>query len=232
VRGDERRCGAPRPPGQPPRARAAAASAAVSSITITAGQRKIRSSCCTARQHWRPGGRCRAAEAKDFEVLACDYAGLRTLASLQAAWSDDRGVRRASKRFTSLGPPSTARGGHQLDGRTDRLETPEAGPYSSVRRVPRRFWTTARTSLCKLSIGALGAPRGRRGPAVEALARTRTGRTELSGRTLGWPVRMPARTGRLDNGRPMWRRPPSAGALEEFATMFAERRRAGRGRAV
>jgi pimeloyl-ACP methyl ester carboxylesterase len=57
---------------------------------------------------------------------------------------------------------------------------------------PAGFWTAAEGRFCQLSLRSLADAPKRVRPAMEALIRTRVGRSLLSRQTFGFPARLPA----------------------------------------
>jgi pimeloyl-ACP methyl ester carboxylesterase len=165
-------------------------------------------------QAWRPVIGLLAGE---FELIACDSPGFGRSAALArgveptiAAYVD------AFERFfAELGLTRPHVAGNSMGGAV-ALELARRGSVSSVSAFsPAGFWTPAERRFCQMSLSALaGTPPPARA-AVEALARTRVGRTALFWQTFGWPTRLPAEEA-VSTLRDAWAAPAFAAALAAF----------------
>jgi pimeloyl-ACP methyl ester carboxylesterase len=80
---------------------------------------------------------------------------------------------------------------------------------------PAGFWTRAEVRYVQSSLGLMASIPVAARPAVEALARTRAGRTALFAQTVGYPARLPAEEA-VATLRDAWAAPALHGALAAF----------------
>jgi pimeloyl-ACP methyl ester carboxylesterase len=155
--------------------------------------------------------------AADYEVIACDSPGFGASPPLPdgvkptiPAYAD------AFERFFAaerIERPNVA--GNSMGGAI-ALELARRGVARSATAIsPAGFWTPAERRFCQLSLAALTqTPKAAR-PAIEALARTRPGRTALLWQTFGHPTRMPSDV-TIATLRAAWAAPAFAAALAAF----------------
>jgi pimeloyl-ACP methyl ester carboxylesterase len=155
--------------------------------------------------------------AADFEVIACDSPGFGQsppladeVAPTIPAYAD------AFARFFAdqgLGRPHVA--GNSMGGAI-ALELARRGAVATATAIsPAGFWTAAERRFCQASLVSLAqTPRAAR-PALEALIRTRAGRTALLWQTFGRPTRLPAEEA-VATLRDAWAAPAFAAALAAF----------------
>ena len=144
--------------------------------------------------------------AANFDVIACDSPGFGDSPSLPdgvkptiPAYAD------AFERFFAkerIERPHVA--GNSMGGAI-ALELARRGVTASTTATsPAGFWTQAERRFCQLSLAALTQTPSTARPALEALARTRAGRTALLWQTFGHPTRMPGEevvaTWRVEDG--------------------------------
>jgi pimeloyl-ACP methyl ester carboxylesterase len=165
-------------------------------------------------QIWRP---VIGPLAAGFEVIACDSPGFGRSPALAAdvsptipAYAD------AFARFFAdegLGRPHVA--GNSMGGAI-ALELARRGAVSSATAIsPAGFWTDGERRFCQASLVSLAqTPRAVR-PVLEALIRTRTGRTALLWQTFGRPTKLPADEA-VATLRDAWAAPAFAPALAAF----------------
>lgn len=165
-------------------------------------------------QIWRP---VIGPLAADLEVIACDSPGFgqspalaEGIAPTVAAYAD------AFERFFAaegLRRPHVA--GNSMGGAI-ALELARRGAVGSVTAIsPAGFWTAAERRFCQASLVSLAqTPRAAR-PALEALIKTRAGRTALLWQTFGRPTRLPAEEA-VATLRDAWAAPAFAAALAAF----------------
>jgi pimeloyl-ACP methyl ester carboxylesterase len=155
--------------------------------------------------------------AADFDVIACDSPGFGSSTPLAdgvkptiPAYAD------AFERFFAahrIERPHVA--GNSMGGAI-ALELARRGSIGSATAIsPAGFWTPAERRFCQLSLAPLTQTPNAARPAVEALARTRAGRTALLWQTFGHPARMPAQEV-VATLRAAWGAPAFAGALTAF----------------
>jgi pimeloyl-ACP methyl ester carboxylesterase len=178
-------------------------------------------------QIWRPVIGLLAA---DFEVIACDSPGFGQSPPLAggvsptiAAYAD------AFERFFAAeGLPRPHVAGNSMGGAI-ALELARRSAVATATAIsPAGFWTAAERRFCQASLMLLArAPRAAR-PALEALIRTRAGRTALLWQTFGQPTRLPGEEA-VATLRAAWAAPAFADALAAFEdyTFAAPERLAG-----
>jgi pimeloyl-ACP methyl ester carboxylesterase len=165
-------------------------------------------------QIWRP---VIGPLAASFEVIACDSPGFGQSPLLTdevpptvPAYAE------AFERFfdaEGLARPHVA--GNSMGGAI-ALELARRGAVRSATAIsPAGFWTAAERRFCQASLAPLAqTPRAVR-PALEAVMRTRAGRTALLWQTFGRPTRLPAEEA-VATLRDAWAAPAFADALAAF----------------
>jgi pimeloyl-ACP methyl ester carboxylesterase len=155
--------------------------------------------------------------ATDHDVIACDSPGFGKSPPLPAsvtptisAYAD------AFQRYFAdcdLQRPHVA--GNSMGGAI-ALELARRGAVASATAIsPAGFWSDAERRFCQLSLVSLAnTPQGAR-PALEALARTRAGRTALLWQTFGRPTQVPGEIV-VQTLRDAWAAPAFAPALAAF----------------
>jgi pimeloyl-ACP methyl ester carboxylesterase len=165
-------------------------------------------------QIWRP---VIAPLAQDFEVVACDSPGFGQSPPLADGVSPTiPAYAEAFERFFAaegLSRPHVV--GNSMGGAI-ALELARCGAVATATAIsPAGFWTAAERRFCQASLVSLAqTPRAAR-PALEALIRTRAGRTALLWQTFGRPTRLPAEEA-VATLRDAWAAPAFAGALAAF----------------
>jgi pimeloyl-ACP methyl ester carboxylesterase len=155
--------------------------------------------------------------AADFEVIACDSPGFGQSPPLAAGVSPTiPAYAEAFERFFAaegLGRPHVA--GNSMGGAIG-LELARRGAVATATAIsPAGFWTPAQRRFCQASLVSLArTPRAAR-PALEALIRTRAGRTALLWQTFGSPTLLPADEA-VATLRDAWGAPAFASALAAF----------------
>jgi pimeloyl-ACP methyl ester carboxylesterase len=155
--------------------------------------------------------------ARDFRVIACDSPGFGKSPPLVGGVSPT--IAAYADAFASffaaegLARPHVA--GNSMGGAI-ALELARRGAVATATAIsPAGFWTSAERRFCQASLVALAqTPRAAR-PALEALIRTRAGRTALLWQTFGHPTRLPADEA-VATLRDAWAAPAFAGALAAF----------------
>lgn len=156
--------------------------------------------------------------ADAFDVIACDTPGFGRSAPLPA--SSELTIPAYADAFewffAELGLERPHVAGNSMGGAI-ALELARGRAARSVSAFsPAGFWTKAERRFCQLSLAAVAqVPPAVRGP-VEALARTRRGRTLLFAQTFGYPARMPAEEA-VATLRDAWAAPALAGTLDAFS---------------
>jgi pimeloyl-ACP methyl ester carboxylesterase len=165
-------------------------------------------------QIWRPViGRL----AADFEVIACDSPGFGQSPQLADGVSPTiPAYAGAFERFFAaegLSRPHVA--GNSMGGAI-ALELARRGAVATATAIsPAGFWSPAERRFCQASLVSLArTPRAAR-PALEALIRTRAGRTALLWQTFGRPTRLPGEEA-VATLRDAWAAPAFADALAAF----------------
>jgi pimeloyl-ACP methyl ester carboxylesterase len=162
--------------------------------------------------------------AHDHEVIACDSPGFGKSPPLAngvvpdiAAYAD------AFQRFFDderLDRPHVA--GNSMGGAI-ALELARRGSVASATAIsPAGFWTPRERSFCQLSLLPLARTPHAARPMLEAMARTRAGRTALLWQTFGRPTQMPGEVV-VQTLRDAWAAPAFADALAAFDRYAFER---------
>jgi pimeloyl-ACP methyl ester carboxylesterase len=167
--------------------------------------------------HWQAWEPVIERLTNEFDVIACDSPGFGASAPLSTgieptipAYADA-----FEWFFAELGLERPHVAGNSMGGAI-ALELARGRAVRSLSAFsPAGFWTTAELRFCQLSLGALGSVPDAARPALEALARTRTGRVALFSQTFGYPARLPAEEA-LATLRDAWASPALAGALDAF----------------
>jgi pimeloyl-ACP methyl ester carboxylesterase len=155
--------------------------------------------------------------AADFEVIACDSPGFGQSPSLADAIAPTiPAYADAFARFFAdegLGRPHVV--GNSMGGAI-ALELARRGAVATATAIsPAGFWTAAQRRFCQASLVSLTqTPRAAR-PALEALIRTRAGRTVLLWQIFARPARLPADEA-VATLRDAWAAPAFASALAAF----------------
>jgi pimeloyl-ACP methyl ester carboxylesterase len=155
--------------------------------------------------------------AEDHDVIACDSPGFGKSPALASGITPDiPAYADAFERFFAdegLARPHVA--GNSMGGAI-ALELARRGAVASATAIsPAGFWTPRERSFCQISLAPLArTPRAAR-PALEALARTRAGRTALLWQTFGRPTQIPGEVV-VQTLRDAWAAPAFAGALAAF----------------
>jgi len=154
----------------------------------------------------------------EFDVIACDSPGFGHSAPLS------RGIEPTIPAYADafewflaeLGLERPHVAGNSMGGAI-ALELARGRAVRSVCAFsPAGFWTAAERRYCQSSLRLpTHIPEALR-PSVEALARTRAGRTVLFWQTFGYPARMPAPEA-LATLRDAWAAPALSGALNAFS---------------
>jgi pimeloyl-ACP methyl ester carboxylesterase len=153
----------------------------------------------------------------DFEVIACDAPGFGQSPPLAegvsptiAAYADAFEAFFAAE---ALERPHVA--GNSMGGAIALELARRRAVRSATAISPAGFWTAAERRFCQASVVPLArTPRAAR-PALEALIRTRAGRTALLWQTFGRPTRLPADEA-VATLRAVWAAPALAAALAAF----------------
>jgi pimeloyl-ACP methyl ester carboxylesterase len=165
-------------------------------------------------QIWRPViGRL----AADFEVIACDSPGFGQSPALADGVSPTIPAYAAAyERFFAAEGLSGPRVVGNSMGGAIALELARRGAVATATAIsPAGFWTAAERRFCQASLASLAqTPRAAR-PALEALIRTRAGRTALLWQTFGQPTRLPGEEA-VATLRDAWAAPAFADALGAF----------------
>jgi pimeloyl-ACP methyl ester carboxylesterase len=165
-------------------------------------------------QIWRP---VIGLLARDHDVLACDSPGFGGSAALPGGVEPTiRAYTNAFERFFAeqgLERPHVA--GNSMGGAI-ALELARTGAARSATAIsPAGFWTPGERRFCQLSLSSVArTPKAMR-PPLEALARTRAGRTAILWQTFGRPLQVPARDA-LETLRGAWEAPAFVAALAAF----------------
>ena len=168
-------------------------------------------------QHWQAWQPVIQRLAGEFDVIACDSPGFGRSAALPvsieptiAAYVDafewffaELGLERPHVAGNSMG------GGIALELARDRS-------VSSVTAfAPVGFWSDAERRFCQLSLASIPRTPAAARPALERLARTRTGRAALFSQLCANPSRLPVEEA-LSALQDAWAAPAFTGALDAF----------------
>lgn len=165
-------------------------------------------------QAWRPVIEKLSGE---FDVIACDSPGFGRSPALSSSIEPTipAYVDAFEWFFAELGLERPHVAGNSMGGAI-ALELARSRSIRSVSAFsPAGFWTPAERRYCQLSLGAVGATPAAVRPALEAAARTRTGRLALFSQLYGYPARLPAAEA-VASLRDLWASPALAGALSAF----------------
>ncbi len=155
--------------------------------------------------------------AENHEVIACDSPGFGKSPALASGITPDiAAYADAFERFfgdLGLARPHVA--GNSMGGAI-ALELARRGAVASATAIsPAGFWTPRERAFCQASLAPLArTPRTAR-PALQAIARTRAGRTALLWQTFGRPTQMPGEVV-VQTLRDAWAAPAFADALAAF----------------
>ncbi len=167
--------------------------------------------------HWQAWEPVIERLAGDFDVIACDSPGFGRSAALPPSTEPTITAYADAFEwfFAELGVERPHVAGNSMGGAI-ALELARGRAVRSVSAFsPAGFWTPAELRFCQLSLGALAAtPAAARG-GVQALARTRAGRTALFGQTFGYPARLPAEEA-VATLQDAWASPAFAATLSAF----------------
>jgi pimeloyl-ACP methyl ester carboxylesterase len=163
---------------------------------------------------WRPVIPLLAA---DFDVIACDSPGFGASPALPPGVRPTIGAYvEVFRRFLvelELGRPHVA--GISMGGAIV-LELARTAAVSSVCAIsPAGFWTPRERRFCQRSLTLIAQTPTAARPVIEALARTRLGRTVMFAQTFGWPARIPSEEA-ITALRDAWAAPAFVAALEAF----------------
>ncbi|HEX5225291.1 MAG TPA: alpha/beta fold hydrolase [Solirubrobacteraceae bacterium] len=165
--------------------------------------------------HWQAWGPVVGLLAGELDVLACDSPGFGASAPLA------RGIEPTVPAyadafewfFAELGLRRPHVAGNSMGGAIALELARRRSVRSATAFSPAGFWTAAEARFCRLSLLALADTPVRARPAVEALARTRSGRSVLFRQTFGFPARLPAEEA-VATLRDAWASPAFDRALE------------------
>ncbi len=167
--------------------------------------------------HWQAWEPVIERLVNEFDVIACDSPGFGRSAPLSKGMEPTVPAYADAFEwfFAELGLERPHVAGNSMGGAI-ALELGRGRAVSSVSAFsPAGFWTMPELRLMQLSLGGLAnMPVGLR-PAVEAFARTRTGRTVLFWPAFGSPARVPTEEA-VATLRDAWAAPAFAGALRAF----------------
>ena len=155
--------------------------------------------------------------AKDHDVIACDAPGFgKSPALAHGVTPDIAAYADAFERFFDeerLSGPHVA--GNSMGGAI-ALELARRGVVASATAIsPAGFWTPRERSFCQASLAPLARTPGAARPVLEALARTRAGRTALLWQTFGRPTQIPVEVV-VQTLRDAWAAPAFSDALAAF----------------
>jgi pimeloyl-ACP methyl ester carboxylesterase len=167
--------------------------------------------------HWQAWQPVIELLSRDFDVIACDTPGFGRSAPLPPAIEPTIPSYTDAFEwfFAEIGLERPHVAGNSMGGAI-ALELARRGAVASATAIsPAGFWTTAERRFCQASLVSLArTPRAAR-PALEALIRTRAGRTALLWQTFGKPTRLPAQEA-VAMLRDAWAAPTFAAALAAF----------------
>jgi pimeloyl-ACP methyl ester carboxylesterase len=155
--------------------------------------------------------------AEDHEVIACDSPGFGKSPALASGVKPDIvAYADAFERFfveQELSRPHVA--GNSMGGAI-ALELARRGAVATATAIsPAGFWTPRERGFCQVSLAPLARTPHAARPALEAIARTRAGRTALLWQTFGRPTQMPGELV-VQTLRDAWAAPAFADALAAF----------------
>lgn len=165
-------------------------------------------------QAWTPVIKLLAAK---FDVIACDSPGFGGSPPLPADVKPTIGAyAEAFEAFCGeLGLERPHVAGNSMGGAI-ALELARAGAVSSVCALsPAGFWNDRERRFCQLSLTIVAQTPVSVRPAVEALTRTRTGRSVLFAQLFGSPSKIPADEA-VSALRNSWTSPAFVGCLDAF----------------
>jgi pimeloyl-ACP methyl ester carboxylesterase len=166
-------------------------------------------------QAWRPvidllsGG---------FDVIACDSPGFGRSAPLPTGMDATipSYVDAFEWFFAELGLQRPHVAGNSMGGAIALELARRRAIRSATAFSPAGFWTGAELRFCQASLSALGGVPARARPAVERLARTRSGRIALFSQTFGYPARLPAEEA-VATLQDAWASPALGAAIAAFS---------------
>jgi pimeloyl-ACP methyl ester carboxylesterase len=167
--------------------------------------------------HWQAWTPVIERLRESFDVIACDSPGFGRSSPLPAgieptvtAYADA-----FEWFFVELGLERPHVAGNSMGGAI-ALELARGRAVRSVSAFsPAGFWTAAERGYCQHSLRSLARTPAPLRPALQALVRTRAGRTALFWQTFGYPDRLPAQEA-VATLRDAWAAPAFLGALDAF----------------
>jgi pimeloyl-ACP methyl ester carboxylesterase len=168
-------------------------------------------------QHWQAWRGVIDLLAAEFDIVACDSPGFGRSAPLTAGIEPTipAYVDAFEWFFAELGLERPHVAGHSMGGAIALELARRRAIRSASAFSPAGFWTPAELRFCQLSLRALARiPRAAR-PAIEALARTRSGRVALFFQSFGYPARLPAEEA-VATLRDAWASPALSATLDAF----------------
>jgi pimeloyl-ACP methyl ester carboxylesterase len=168
--------------------------------------------------HWQAWRGVIDLLADEFDVIACDSPGFGRSAPLPAGIEPtiDAYVDAFEWFFAELGIERPRVAGNSMGGAIALELARRRASCSATAFSPAGFWTRPELRYCQLSLHALGSVPAPARPLLEALARTRAGRTALFFQTFGYPARMPAAEA-VATLRDAWASPALSATVDAFA---------------
>jgi pimeloyl-ACP methyl ester carboxylesterase len=167
--------------------------------------------------HWQAWTPVIERLSGEYDVIACDSPGFGRSAALPSSIEPTIAayVDAFEWFFAELGVERPHVAGNSMGGAI-ALELARGRSVGSVSAFsPAGFWTPAEVRFCQLSLRALARTPQAARPAIERLARTRTGRIALFSQTFGYPARLPAEEA-VATLRDAWASPSFGAALDAF----------------
>jgi pimeloyl-ACP methyl ester carboxylesterase len=167
--------------------------------------------------HWQAWKPVIPLLAREFDVIACDSPGFGRSAPLTTGIEPTipAYVDAFEWFFAELGLERPHVAGNSMGGAIAIELACRRAIRSATAFSPAGFWTPAERRFCQASLKALASTPTVARPAVERLARTRSGRVALFSQTFGYPARLPAEEA-VSTLRDAWASPAFAAALEAF----------------
>jgi pimeloyl-ACP methyl ester carboxylesterase len=167
--------------------------------------------------HWQAWQPVIARLADEFDVIACDTPGFGGSAALPASTEPTitAYVDAFEWFFAELGLERPHVAGNSMGGAIGLELARDRSVSSVIAFSPIGFWTDAERRFCQLSLSALARTPPAARPALEAIARSRRGRTAAFSQLYGYPARVPAEEV-VASLRDAWAAPAFMATLDAF----------------
>ncbi len=167
--------------------------------------------------HWQAWTPVIGRLSRDFDVIACDLPGFGRSAPLAPgieptipAYADA-----FEWFFAELGLERPHVAGSSMGGAIALELARERAVATVTAFSPAGFWTPAERRFCQQSLMVTARTPPRLRPAIERMARSRSGRGALFWQLMGYPARIPAQAA-IDALRSAWAAPAFVDALRAF----------------